>query len=258
MSQTLYNKWEKPLSREQNLELFLQTKLDEVDAALGNAHIEGLLLGWNSNNSIVVGSGMAWVSGFGRMRVASALTVSGISLGANAWGHVYLYSNAGVPSVEVVTTAPAVYFGTAYRKTGDATRRYLGSVRTDASGNIFNFQHGPANFVRYLCNIFTSPHQVLVAGAAATETTVSAAAVVPVTSKMLRAVIENTATTPYGLFGNSEDSVALPPGLSASRPASVAEFDLPLNSSQAFTYAMSSAPASGGLYVNVAGYTFQR
>ncbi|HEX8117322.1 MAG TPA: hypothetical protein VF521_08620, partial [Pyrinomonadaceae bacterium] len=142
MSLTTFQKIEKPADREALLEIFLQTRFDELGAIFGNAYIEGLRLEWVSANSVKVKTGMADLpDGSRRLRVAADITVSSISLGNNAWGHVYLYSNAGAAAVEVVTPAPSNYFGGAYQKTGNATRRYLGSVRTDGSGNILNFLH---------------------------------------------------------------------------------------------------------------------
>ena len=52
MAQTLYMNWQKPLSREQNLELFLQAKLDEIDAAVWRP---GCRVFHNANQSIPSG-----------------------------------------------------------------------------------------------------------------------------------------------------------------------------------------------------------
>jgi hypothetical protein len=134
MTLTTFQQFEKPLDRERLLELFIQQRLEELGAIFGNSHVEGLILAWASNSSITVAAGAADLpDGSRRLRVTSPITVP-VSVGANAWGHVFLYNNGGVPAAEVVMTNPASYFGTAHQKSGDNTRRYIGSVRTNASG----------------------------------------------------------------------------------------------------------------------------
>lgn len=260
MAGTYYNLWEKPLSREQNLELFLQQKLDEIDLALGNTLIYGLGLEWVSNTSIKVNPGVAYVGGYGRMRVPTAVTVAGITLGASQWGHVYLYSNAGTPTVEVVTTAPESYLGPAHQKTGDGTRRYLGSVKTDASGNIYKFDHDPVtNYVRYLCNVTASPHRALTAGTATTETTVSLSAVVPATSNKAHGRFANTSNQGF-VLGHSGDGVTLSGAAAIASAGAPSDFPdtVALDSARAFTYMLLGAPSSGGLFFDLYGYRFVR
>ena len=93
---------------------------------------------WVSATAITVTSGSAFVPSLNKcLPVPNAIALTGLVLAASTFYHVYLYSNAGVPAIEVVTTAPASpYNGTARAKTGDTSRRYVGSVLTDASGNI--------------------------------------------------------------------------------------------------------------------------
>jgi hypothetical protein len=261
MSQTIYQKFDKPADREALLELFLQQRIEEFGAVFGNAHIEGLQLEWVSATSIKVKKGAADIpDGSRRLRVSSDITVSSISLGASVWGHVYLYNNAGLAAVEVVTTAPANYFGSAYQKTGAATRRYLGSVRTDGSGNIYNFLHvGP--WMKYRVSVNLSPFRVLSSGTATSETSVSASAVVPVTSRLASLKFTNTTPNANSTTGTSDDSITFGGGTYgiATAGAGGSFFcDHPLNSSQAFTYLFDAAPASGGLLVDVLGYLFDR
>lgn len=103
-------------------------------------YIDGLQMVWNSATSISVTSGTAYIPSLGNVLQSNAtLTLSGLVLTTSTWYHIYLYSNAGVPAIECVTAAPVLYNGTAYQKTGDNTRRYIGSVLTDVSGNIYQF-----------------------------------------------------------------------------------------------------------------------
>lgn len=238
----------------------LAAYFDKAAAQIG-ALISGLQLEWVSASSIKVKKGVAALPGGGLVVVAADITKTGISLGANAWGHVYLYDNAGAAAVEVVTTAPSNYFSTAYQKTSDATRRYLGSVRTDGSGNILNFAHDPqTNFVRYLTNIAdTNNLTVLNAGTASTETTVGCTAAAPVTSNRILIRFDCTVPNTYAVMGNSIDSVTPPTsGIMFVNPSTSPIADMPLDNSQAFTYRFNAAPSSGALYGQMLGYYFKR
>jgi hypothetical protein len=108
---------------------------------VGRGYIDGLQMQWVSGTALTVSSGAAYIEGSAAvLNAPSAIPKTSLSLTASTWYHVYLYDNAGTPAVELVTTAPAAaYNGTARSKTGDTSRRYLGSVKTDSSGSIFNF-----------------------------------------------------------------------------------------------------------------------
>ena len=258
MPTTTLQKWEKPLSREQHLELFLQVKLDEIDAALGNEHITGLPLIYGGTNSVWVGSGAAWVNGYGRMRVTSLL-VSGASIGASQWGHVYLYSNTGVPTIEVTTTGPTFYQGIAAQKSTDATRRYLGSVKTNASGNLHRWiQIG--NEMHWLDDTLSAPFRLVANGLATTRTTVSASAVAPTTARGLLLRAGNSSTAANLHFGNSEDGTGGSTGAAVKLTGggSTANFTMPLDGFQAFQYWYGGAPGSFGAYIDACGYILQR
>lgn len=261
MAKTTYQQWEKPLSREQNLELFVAARLDDIDAALGNDFVAGLQLVYLSASSIQVGAGMAWVSGTGRLLASNPITVSGISLGANAWGHIYYFSNAGVPSAAGSATVPTPYFGfgSAWRKSDDVTRRYIGSIRTDGSGNILPFWHEGGDFIMYANFPGGSPNRVLSAGNSNVEVTVDASPVVPLTAqRRMIARVTNTSNQSASI-GVSDDSVSMPGQYLRFVPAGVEkDIIMPLDTNQDFNYCMGGVPASGGLYVDVQGYWFRR
>lgn len=105
-------------------------------------YIDGLRLVYNSRTGFTVTAGSAYVPFHGKVvELVADKVFTGLALTASTWHHVYLLETAGVADVEVVTTAPTRYFGTAYNKTGDTARRYLGSVLTNASGQLFSFRH---------------------------------------------------------------------------------------------------------------------
>jgi hypothetical protein len=259
--QTLFQKMEKPLDREQLIEMFLQQRLEELGTIFGNTHIEGLKLEWVSGSSIKVKTGAADIAdGSRRLRVSSDITVPSIALGANAWGHAYLFNNAGAAAAEVIpqaTASPTNYFGTAYQKGGDATRRYVGSFRTDASGNIYKFLH-QGDTVYYLARTDVSPFRALNGGTATSETNVDLSAVVPVTSRVAGVRLINTALNTFIYYGNSQeaDTTNLISTLNAD---SEDTRRLALDASQRFSYKFNTSPSgAGALYGDVLSYKFER
>lgn len=83
----------------------------------GAAIVNGVVLSWGSN-----------------------IARTSLSLSANTLYYVYLYSNSGTAAVEESTTVPvwdsALNY---YKKTGDASRRCIGWIETNASPAIRNF-----------------------------------------------------------------------------------------------------------------------
>jgi hypothetical protein len=225
--------------------------------------IAGLQLEWLSATGVRVKPGCAYVQGHGLISVGANIDKTGLSLLALGFYHLYLYNSGTVASpaaaVEVVSADPVGYCGPASQKTGDTSRRFMGSVRTDGSGNILAFKHVLPNFIRYLDNVSGSPNRVLTAGAATAETTVSCASVVPPTGRAAMFRAANTSNQ-NALFGSSEDGITL--SGSSFIDAVTANWEktivLPLNASQSFTYLLGGVPASGGAYADCLGYWFDR
>lgn len=229
-----------------------------ANSQISKAAIWGLRLEWVSSTSVRIGSGLAYVPDLNApLQLASSLTKTP-SLAANTWYHAYLYLNGSAADVEFVTTAPgAAYAGTARGKSGATGRRYLGSVRTNASGGLHKFVHELASGkVSYLVDINTTGLQLVANGAATAETTVSAASAVPVTGTCALLVIENNAAS--GLVFMSNPDVGSPPSsniLNFVRAARGTFVELPLSTSQTFTYQVSGAAT---LSAYCTGYRFER
>jgi len=225
----------------------------------GSGYIDGLVPVWNSASSISVTSGSAYIPGLGaNLAVPAMLTLSGLTLTANTFYHLYLYSNAGVAAIELVTTVPsAPYSGSAITKTGDTSRRYIGSVLTLAANTLAKFTQDGTR-VSYLEFVAATPFAV-VGGTATVATNVSCAACVPVTSRYAGAVVTNNSTTAYVRISQPEQSVAVS---SSAHQVSITAggliaIDLPLDSLQRFSYIMDVA-TTGAVTVRVYGYIYQR
>lgn len=227
----------------------------------GQGYIDGLKMVWNSATSVSVTSGAAYVPGLNRcLQSPGLLTLAGLVLTASTWYHLYLYSNAGVPAIECVTTAPDVpYNGTARAKTGNATRRYIGSVLTDAGGNIYkSVQTG--NDVMYEETVVPAPFNIMSGGVATTPTNVDASGVVPMTSSVCYAQLYNSSTNTTATVANpdcnfilsaSSAIFAITSGLTTIARAQ-------LSSARLLNYMHSTTPAGGGMIMRIIGYTYER
>lgn len=218
-------------------------------------YIYGLDMERISATSIRITTGAAHIESLGRViELDAAITVSSISLGANTWGHAYLWLNGATPAIEVVATAPATaYSGSARSKTGDTSRRYLGSIRTDGSGNVIKFtvQRG---MVTYQSDTTTAPNRVLSGGTATSWASIDCSAVAPVTAGAVVAMTQNASAS---VAVQVAQSAAGADFVMTVGPSQAFTGQLPLGASQTLQYKAAGA-ITGGLTVDVWGYTFER
>lgn len=221
-------------------------------------YISGLKMVWNSANSLSVTSGAAYISSLGRVvRLGAPANLAGLVLTASTWYHLYLYLNAGAPAVECVSTAPAApYYGTAQNKTGDTSRRYIGSVMTDASGNILQFVHIGTSV--YYPNGFSTaaPYRALSVGTATASTAVSLSGIIPATATavLVRIALTNTNS---GSSANIQQAVGSLVFTNANN-SSLFNGAIPVTSQAIAYFFIGGSPTGGGMYVDVNGYTYER
>lgn len=236
-------------------------KVTAVASTVEPGYIDGLQMIRNSGTSLSVSSGTAYIPSVGaNVNVPATITKAGLALAVSTMYHVYLFLNSGVPDVEVVTTAPASpYNGVARAKTGDTTRRYVGSVITDSTGAIIDFVHSiTSNLISYQANISPAPFVVLT-GTASVATTVSVASLVPTTSRLAVCPVNNNDPSVTVLFGNS----IVPPSagpitfMESCGPNRSISTEILLDASQAFQYMFLSAPSSN-VVVRVKAYYYER
>jgi len=178
-------------------------KVTAVQSTVEPGYIDGMKLTWNSGTSVTISSGSLYIPSVGANVNYNADTLkSGLVLSASTFYHLYAYLNSGIPDVEIVTTAPSSpYNGVARTKTGDTTRRYIGSILTDGSGNVHDFSMNPeTSYIQYrkaLTN--AAPFRVLSAGGATVPTNISLTGIVPTTATIgyFRGVNTSTAS---GIF----------------------------------------------------------
>lgn len=226
-------------------------------------YIQGLNLVYLGTDSMRVDPGAVWIPGTGELlALTSPITLSSMVMTASTFYHLYIYNNGGTPAIEYTTTAPVLNFGTSFVKTGDTSRRYLGSVLCRPTANtLSNFKMCPcANLVMYKQVQDGAPFRVLQTGAATVETAVSLATCIPETASFAKLRVFTTASV-NGYTGVSDDSASGPPtsGMVALANGLGGWVDHPFNSSRQITYWNQSAPAGGsGVFVDVYGYYFSR
>lgn len=233
-----------------------------IGALLPPGYIEGLRLIRPSATALTITTGAAYIPSLGRVvRLSADVALTGLALAASTWYHAYLYVNAGVASVELVTTAPAAaaYNGTARTKNGDTSRRYVGSVLTDASGNLYAFRMRGTS-IAWKNSVAAAPFLVASAGRATTPTNVSCSGVVPVTgveATMILAMIGTGADAPLGT-SDMTGTLSASNYLQYLAGGVQTTHTMALDASQAFNYLLTASVATGGFYARVTGYTFER
>lgn len=231
------------------------------NAAIPAGYIDGLKMVWNNATSISVTSGTCYIQGSSAViSFPSTLTLSGLSLSASTWYHLYGYLNSGTPAIELVTTVPAAaYSGTARSKTGDTSRRYVGSVLTDASSNVYSFLHSNANGeVLWQANIGPAPF-VVVNGSSTTATNVNCSAVIGPTATIAKLFVANNDTARTVYLGNSN----FPPSSSAFMAyvgisPDVYPIDVALDSSKQFQYLYVGGTPTANFVGRIQGYIYER
>lgn len=221
-------------------------------------HILGLRMEYVGPAAIRVSSGSAWIPSLQRaIEVPAALTLSGLTLAASTWYHLYLYLNGAIPTIEAVTSGPAApYSGTARAKTGDASRRYIGSFRTGTSAQILRFSHLPASgLVTYNQG---AQNAILAAGSATTSTTVSASLFCPITAVSVMARVVSASATVGVFLSDGSTAVDGPTTtyFTALNGGQTYTGPIPLDGSQQIAYANSDS--GGAAYIQAVGYSYER
>jgi hypothetical protein len=236
-------------------------KVTAVQSTVEPGYIDGLQMRWVSGTALTISSGTAYIPSVGaNVNLPADVNLSSLSLSASTWYHAYLYLNAGVPAVELVTTAPSTpYNGTARTKSADTTRRYIGSVKTDASSNIFSFLM-VGNTINYRATGGgVAPFRCLNNGTATVATEVSLAGIIPVTAFQTQIFIQNLTTNnafvTFNAPGDAQVHVFIP-----NRTAGTFQnfLDMYTDANQAVQYNYDIAPATLGAFIDVFSYTYSR
>lgn len=233
-----------------------RTQLEVI--GYGVDYISGLLCTRNSATSITIGVGSAVVqSGSVRVDVTTPLTLSGLSLAANTAYHVYLYNNAGVAAIELVTTVPASpYAGTARSKTGDTTRRWVCMVVTNAVTQLYDFHQPNETEFRWTDNLHSAAFTMYAASALSPGFAFGFGYFLPESATHVQVNILNAATNATATLGNGDPGWPAAYQVNAYLRGQFVTY-LKLNSSRQL-YAYHSNAADQNLFVYLYGYIYKR
>lgn len=236
----------------------LAARIEQVNNRVTNSVNRRFISGLNltiGTNSLTVGVGSAVIPSSGEvLDVATAISLNITAPTAGTWYHVYLYSNGGTPAVEYVTAAPTAYAYPAHTKTGDTSRRYLGSFRVDSAGTVRGLD--AIDGVAMYRGDWGIVGRMLAGGTAQSITAVAIDTVVPVTAQTIIHTTNNTASAGVSQFLTTSGADGYmsncPPGGKYINP------NTPLRSYPNIYYQYITAPTGGGLYIDIGGYKYAR
>jgi len=221
--------------------------------SVGKGYIDGLYPVRVSGNALNILPGAAYIPGLNDVISAPLLSLSGLALAASTWYYLYLWSNNGNASVEMVTTVPSeVYSGTARVKSTDTTRRFIGAVLTNASGNLIPFWVTADNFLNYQDTTTVTPFRCVSGATQTTPTAVSLSSAVPVTSRSVRLHINNSGSATSFLGTPDFTGAQVQAGTAGVRYNTTFFTD----GSQRILFYL--AAAGGALSIDVTGYGMER
>lgn len=225
--------------------------------------------------TVSVTPGMCYVPGTGRILSDGTATVTLSSPTPNTFYHLYGYdAGGGVMALEASTTAPDTpYLGTARCKTGDTTRRYLISGRTNASSVLRPGRHtrpgemGNRVMLDAASAAGSVPVMLLSGLVATTPQTIDLSAVIPITAT--RAIIQVLNPTNFSLYV-ARSEVGAPSATNfqwVALPGSSPACDVTLDANRQFTVLLNaSLPLigpilgllTGSVSITLVGYEFDR
>lgn len=219
------------------------------------AYIRGLDLSVSAT-VVSVSAGAAAIPSTGEIIAVSSsgLTATIGSTTAGTWYHIYLFKNSGQPTIEISTTSPVAYAYPAHQKTGDATRRYLGSFRVDATNAVRGLD--AVNGVVILRGDWGANNRMLAGGTSTTLAVVNVGTVVPSTATSVSATANNNATAGVSSISSTNDVS----GYMTNCPAGGKYIfpTIPLRAYPNIYYWYITSASGGGLYIDVGGYKYAR
>lgn len=227
-------------------------------APTGLAFLDGFNLTWGAS-SISVGPGTAFInSTLKHLTSRAAISVPLAGLTTDTLYHLYLYESSGAAAVELVATAPLLSSTGAYIKTGDTSRRYLGSVLASGTTSVYRFIHA-GNRMEYAVNV-AGVTIFNFSGSAIVATTVSLSGCVPVTAIAASGDLLNSSTTAGTTLRIANPDIGTVSPTLYRRLVlitSLSTADILLSSAQAFSYIFDATPSTA-FSLRVTGYTFRR
>lgn len=220
-------------------------------------HISGLSFSWIDADNISISSGACYIEGAGAVVEKSTATTLTPTVSADLQYHVYAYDNSGTLAFEAATTAPATaYFGSAQSKTGDTSRRYIGSFLTKSAGDIIRFYFvGSGQSCKYAVHSAgTDTRIVNTSTTSATEFDCSGLVPPSVKMGLFRLLFNGGATTQAGLGAASGHGYTYAAGNGADFVYTITP--CPFTATRTIWHQIFNG--AGTIIVDLAGYEFDR
>lgn len=231
-----------------------------------DARITGLKISVGADGkTVTVGPGVAYMPDKSRALVQDDMSIL-VSGAVSAWRHLYIGNDNGVLAIEASATEPAApYQGTARTKSNDLSRRYLGSLYFGTAGTTMQFIHSQAGAQANRID-YTPPGGAAVAQAtllnvatSGSAVTVNASNIVPLTCRLMYALVENSSPTDAFLSTPDYGTVSPSNYLISVKGGQSGQYDIVVNGNQMLTYMINSLLITvGGLTIRVRGYLFDR
>jgi len=228
--------------------------------------------------TVTLGPGRTFLPNAHRLATDGTASVTAASPTASTWYHVYGYEGSnGALLLEVVTTAPSAPYpnanGTARTKSGDASRRYLGSVYCGSNGKFRPMKHTQCQSLGNLVTFSAAsaagsvPVNLISALAATTVQTISLASIVPLTATHVRIQVRNNSNFQV-YIANPDNGAASPTNyIATSNPGASDSMDIELSATQTISVLLSATSLLGGILgalltgsvsITVQGYLYDR
>lgn len=221
-----------------------------------NTHIDGVKITRNHATGTSVESGQLYTQSGDFIHITGSISQTHTGLITGSFYHIYAYLNSGTPNIEYSQTAPITYEGIAKSKTGDTSRRYIGTFKVDGTGSIYDFLHElPTNMVHYK-NVLSdnSPFRVVNGGTGTSATTITCGGIVPPTSRAAQFNFFNAGTA--SIYTNEANIINSSRSFTSVLPLALQNHVFhPLNASQQLFYIGSTGAI---FYADVVGYSFER
>jgi hypothetical protein len=223
----------------------------------------GLLASFNTSNPFVtISPGSFADPATGKLITLDAATSVTLATTASIWQIIWGFDNGdGTAGLEVTSgVAPVRYLGTAFRKTGDLSRRFLVAIRNNGAGTgPWRFKHTPGRMA-YMVNIAGMPFAVVTGLTNTTAATVNAGDV----------AYADVSTHVFGMgtnYGNASSTVRLASmDLGVSVSTAIHTHSISASTSNMFEIEIDSLSrfqfmndVSGGTFtMRLNGYAFER
>lgn len=233
-----------------------------------NSRITGMRMSVDATGLIATcGPGQGFLPNTQRIATDADLSVTLSGLTPSSWVHMYAYlSTPQTPAIEVVATAPSTpYQGTARTKTGDTSRRYIGSLWVGSAGTIIPIRHGNpgqnANRVEFMGSngLANAAYVIVLNGVSQTPVVVDCSSMVPPVSTFLVMHVDNSATLPLYMGNPDMGTISATNFLRTVKAGGGGQMDIILNASQQLNYVFGAGLLGLGT-INIRGiaYFFDR